>query len=456
VVLLSDWTFEDPYRVLAKLKKQPDSYNFQKRTVFDFFSDVRRRGLLTTVRDRAMWSSMRMNPTDILDVTGATYTYLLNGLGPDASWTGLFRKGERVLLHVINAAADTYFDLRVPGLPLTVVQSNGQYVHPVETDELRVAIAETYDVIVEPPEDRPYAVFAETMDRSGYAAGALAPRPGLKAPLPARRRRPVLTMADMGMDHDTGGHGAAPAGPARGHDPAPEHAGHAPQQDARAPHARRGAHGETDDGVRDAVAGRIRTTGLRPPGTIAAPVEHERSTHGAGNAAVPTTVRSRLSEPGIGLGEDGWRVLLYTDLRALARRPDARPPTREIEMHLTGNMERFMWSIDGVPFADSEPIRAQEGERLRLTMVNDTMMNHPMHLHGMWMELENGHGALIPRVHTINVKPAERLSLLVTADAPGRWAFHCHVLYHMEVGMFRVLEVAPAGPAPPVSDGHGR
>ena len=204
-----------------------------------------------------------------------------------------------------------------------------------------------------------------------------------------------------------------------------------------------------------AVAGAVRTTALRPPGTLPEMVAHERDTHGPGNAAVPDRVRSRLAEPGLGLGGDGWRVLRYTDVRALRRRPDLRPPDRELEMHLTGNMERFMWSIDGVSFEDSEPIRFNYGERLRLTMVNDTMMNHPMHLHGMWMELENGHGKLIPRVHTINVQPAERLSLLITADAPGMWAFHCHIQYHMKVGMFRVVEVSQPGQPRTAEGQHG-
>jgi len=466
-VVLSDWTFENPYRVLDRLKKQGNYYNVQRRTVGDFVRDVERNGFIATVRDRLMWLDMRMDPTDIMDVTGATYSYLMNGLAPGGNWTGEFRPGERVLIHVINAAADSFFDVRVPDLPLTIVQSNGQYVEPVETDEFRIAIAETYDFIVEPG-NRPYTLFAESMDRTGYASGTLTPRAGWNAPIPARRKRELLTMADMGMSHGETGmagmagmdhgdmagmdHGnmpmptvppaaAAPSRPA----PADEHAGH--DMGASAPAA---AAGTTVDQARYATAGMTRTEGLRAPGTLPGMLEHEAGRHGADNAAVPMMVTSRLAEPGTGLGRDGRRVLVYTDLRALRPLSTFRPPTREIEIHLTGNMERFMWSIDGIPFEKAEPIRMNYGEMIRLTMVNDTMMNHPMHLHGMFMELENGHGGKIPRVHTVNVKPAERLSLLVDVDAPGRWAFHCHILYHMEVGMFRVVEVSePGKPFPP-------
>ena len=419
VLVLSDWTFENPYRVLDRLKKQPDYYNYQRRTVGDFFRDVAHDGLMPTVRDRLMWSSMRMNPTDIADITGASYSYLLNGMAPDANWTGLFRPGERVLLRVINAAAGSYFDVRVPGVPMTVVQVSGQYVEPVETDEFRIAIAETYDVIVQLPDDRPYTVFAEAMDRSGFACGTLAPREGMRAELPVRRRRSPLTMADMGMDH------AAMPGMTM---QSPTTSAAPPAADAHAGHD---------------MSAMSATPALRAPGALPEPTTHGEDTHGVGNAMVPMMSVSRLHEPGNGLGKDGRRVLVYTDLRALESRAGFRAPTREVELHLTGNMERFMWAIDGVPFHEAKPIEFMFGERLRLTMVNDSMMNHPMHLHGMWMELENGQGDRCPRVHTINVKPAERVSLLVTADAPGRWAFHCHILYHMEVGMFREVHVSP-------------
>ena len=465
VIVLSDWTFENPYRVLDRLKKQGNYYNVQRRTVGDFFRDVKQNGLGSTLRERLMWLDMRMDPSDIMDVSGTTYHYLLNGLAPGDNWTGVFNPGERVLLHFINAAADSYFDVRIPELPMSVVQVSGQNVEPVETDEIRVAIAETYSVIIE-PQNRPYALFAESMDRTGFAAGTLTPRAGWNAPLPPRRKRQLLTMADMGMSHGnmdmagmSGMSGASDtmAGMDHGKMTMPDTAKTAPPATVAAgAHAGHGGTAPASTSVpsatptggdlaKYAIAGMSRTRGMRPPGTLPGMLEHEPGRHGVDNAAVPMMVMSRLAEPGIGLGADGWRVLLYTQLRSLEAPKAFRAPTREIELHLTGNMERFMWSIDGTPFERAEPVRLNYGERIRLTMVNDTMMNHPMHLHGMFMELENGQGERIPRIHTVNVKPAERLSLLIEVDEPGRWAFHCHVLYHMEVGMFRVFEVSEPG-----------
>lgn len=426
VVVLSDWTFENPHRIMARLKKQPDYYNNQRRTLSDFFADISEQGLGPTIRDRLEWGRMRMMASDIADITGTTYTYLVNGMGPDDNWTGEFTPGEKVKLRIINASAASYFDVRIPGLTFTVVQSNGQPVQPVQVEEFRIAIAETLDVIIEPREDRAYTLFAEAMDRSGFARGTLAPRDGMEGEIPMRRERPLLTMADMGH----GGHDmASMAGDDMGKMPsatADEHAGH----DMAAM-----ADGPTGDLT------------LRAPGTLPADQMHGPDEHGTGNAGVAMTATSRLSEPGLGLGNDGWRVLTYADLRARGPRSNFRAADREIEIHLTGNMERYMWSIDGVHLRDADPIAVTLGERIRLTMINDTMMNHPMHLHGMWMELENGHGELIPRVHTINVKPAEKVSLLFDADAPGPWAFHCHVLYHMDAGMFRIVNVVEPGMA---------
>ncbi len=436
VVVLSDWTFEDPHRIMSRLHKRPAYYNYQKRTVADFFRDAADRGLFSTVGDRLMWGGMRMSPTDISDVTGATYTYLMNGMGPDANWTALFRPGERVRLRFVNASAASYFDVRIPGLPMTVVQASGQHVQPVETDEFRIAVAETFDVIVEPRGERAFTVFAEAMDRSGFARGTLAPQEGMEAEIPARRPRATLTMEDMGMDH-SGMEGMTP-------DTAKAAAtGAAMTMSGHEAHAMPAAPPSGHEKADMAMGGAGRT-----PGSLPEPTMHGPDHHGAGNAAVAVVSKSRLDEPGLGLGEDGWRVLRYTDLCSLEERHHLAPPDREIELHLTGNMERFMWSIDGQTYSEAEPIRLMLGERIRLTLVNDTMMNHPMHLHGMWMELENGKGTSIPRVHTVNVKPAERLSLLVNADAPGAWAFHCHILYHMDSGMFRVVEVSEG----PVSD----
>ena len=431
IVMLSDWPSQDPHHVMAKLKKSADYYNFQKRTVFDFFRDIRQQGWRPTVSERAMWARMRMDPTDILDVTGYTYTYLANGQAPASNWTALFRTGERVRLRFINSAAMTIFDVRIPGLKLTVVQADGQNVDPVSVDEFRIGVAETYDVIVEPREDRAYTIFAEAMDRSGYAAATLAPRVGMRGDIPPRRPRPVRSMADMGMgdmpgmpgmsgtmSHSTPKAGAMPAAEKERAPQGGEHSGH---------------------------------SGTPMPGSSESaktskkdePVMHGPDKHGPGNSMVAEMSRSRLDEPGTGLDAAERRVLVYTDLRRRDPDEDQRPPTREIEMHLTGNMERQMWSIDGKKFSEApEPIPLGYKERVRITLVNDTMMEHPMHLHGMWMVLENGAGAHLPYKHTILVKPAERLSVLVGPDDPGPFAFHCHLLFHMEFGMFRVFTVA--------------
>ena len=409
VIMLSDWTFENPYKVLAKLKKMGSYYNFQKRTVGDFVHDASVNGFGATVKDRLAWGRMRMSPTDIADITGYTYTYLVNGLAPGDNWTGLFTPGERVRLRIINAATQSYFNFRIPGLRLTVVQADGQNVEPVTVDEMQLPVAETYDVIVE-PEDRAHTVFAESMDRSGYARGTLAPRAGMSAPVPPLRKRPVRTMVDMGMEMK----GMAMAAPATGDAPM---GGMAMKKEPPVP-------------------------GM---GVFYGPVvaRHGPDDHGPENSSIPTLLRNRLGEPGIGLADVGHRVLVYTDLKRADGDFDERPPDREVELHLTGNMERYIWGFDGKKFSETDhPIELNYGERLRLVMVNDTMMEHPIHLHGMWMELENGHGRRIPRKHTISVKPAERLSVLISVDAPGRWAMHCHLLYHMDAGMFRVVRVS--------------
>lgn len=429
VVVLSDWTSENPMRVMARLKRRPNYYNFQRRTVGTFFRDVAKNGFKPTVTDRLEWGRMRMDPSDISDVTGFTYTYLINGFAPESNWTALFQPGERVRLRFINAGAATYFDLRIPGLQMTVVSVDGQHVQPVTVDEIRIAIAETYDVIVEPKEERAYTIFAEAMDRSGFARGTLATEKGMMAPLPPRRERAVATMADMGMgdmDDMKGGDATdmadmkMPAAKMKAMDPAPPATDTMPDM----PGMKRT--------VAPAMSGSAPSSG---------PVKHGLDDHGPGNSAVPMATKSRLHEPGTGLEDNGTRVLLYSDLRSLRPGEDSRPPCREIELHLTGNMERYMWGFDGKKFSEAEPIKFHYGERVRLTLMNDTMMNHPIHIHGMFMELDNGAGPFKPKKHTINVKPAERLSLDITADALGNWAFHCHVLYHMEMGMFRVVSV---------------
>ena len=435
VVMLSDWSFESPEAIISHLKKQSGYYNYQKRTVADFFRDAQANGLAATIKERASWSKMNMDPTDFADVTGYTYSYLLNGLTTASNWTGLFTPGDRVRLRFIDAAAMTLFDVRIPGLKMLVVQADGQNVQPVEVDEFRIGPGETYDVIVE-PSDRAYTLFAEALDRSGYTHGTLAPRPGMTGALPPRRPRPLRTMADMGMDMsrmegmditattpgDTSGHQAH---------------GLPTIQDARAKTA----------AARDVAHAGMATApvlvGPAVPGSR--PVPHGKDTHGAGNSTVAMSARSRLDEPGSGLHGTDSRVLVYADLKSLAPYPDRREPTREVELHITGNMQRYMWSFNGKKYSEAKtPIPFRYGERLRLVLVNDTMMEHPIHLHGMWMELENGAGDFQPRKHTVTVKPAERMTLAITADAPGRWAMHCHLLLHMETGMFRVVEVSPA------------
>lgn len=413
VVMLSDWTFEDPKQVLAKLKKLASYYNFKQRTVADFFRDVSSDGWGATLSDRLMWGRMRMDPTDIADVTGYTYTYLINGRSPELNWTALFQAGERVRLRFINAAAMTHFDVRIPGLEMTLVQADGQNVHPVAVEEFRIAPAETYDMIVQPPREEAYTIFAETMDRSGYAAASLAPRAGMRAPIPPRRQRPLRTVADMGMASESMG-------------------------------AETGGLPDADKGKAPSMPG-MDMPGEAQSGVprVAVPAMHGPDHHGPGNSMVAMMPVSRLGEPGTGLAGTDRRVLVYTDLRGLTPAEDQREPEREIELHLTGNMERQMWSIDGKKYSEArEPIPFRYGERLRVTLVNDTMMDHPMHLHGMWMVLDNGAGAHMPYKHTINVKPGEKLSFIVTPDEHGPFAFHCHLFFHMELGMFRVVSVS--------------
>ena len=422
VIVLADWTFRDPHRVLAVLKKQGGFFNFQQRTLGDFFREAKANGFRNTWEERKMWGEMRMSAADILDITGSTYTYLVNGLPPDGNWTGVFRPGERVRVRFINSSAATAFNVRIPGLPMTVVAADGQDVRPVAVDEFQIAIAETYDVIVQPKADQAYTVFAEAMDRSGYGRGTLAPRPGMSAPVPSLRERPLRTMVDMGMDMEMPGmnHGGMNHGGVK-----KEGMDHGGMKMEGMDHG--GMKMDSMPGVDSPVNGR-----------------HGPDTHGPGNQAVAVVQRNRLGEPGTGLDNVEHRVLLYTDLEALEPSPDPRKPEREVEFHLTGNMEAFMWGMDGKKFSESgEQPKVRVGERVRFTLVNDTMMEHPMHLHGVFMEIVNGADvAHQPRKHTIHVKPAERLSFDFTYDEPGNFAFHCHVLYHMEMGMFRFVNVS--------------
>jgi CopA family copper-resistance protein len=390
VVMLTDWTDEDPVGLMKTLKKQSDYYNYNKPTVGDFIHDVSEKGWGSTVADRKMWAEMKMNPTDLADVSGATYTYLMNGQAPNSNWTGVFRPGEKLRLRFINGSAMTYFDVRIPGLKMTVVAADGLHVKPVSVDEFRIAVAETFDVIVEPTEAA-YTLFAQSMDRTGFARGTLAAKAGLSAPVPSLDPRPLVTMDDMGM-------------------------------------------GGMDHG---SMAGMDHST-MAMPGMQSHP-ETEKDNPLVDMQAMTTT--PKLDDPGLGLRNNGRRVLTYSDLRSTFEDPDGRDPSRTIELHLTGHMEKFAWSFNGVKFSDAEPLRLKYGERVRVVLVNDTMMTHPIHLHGMWSDLEDENGQFMVRKHTIDVPPGSRRSYRVTADALGRWAYHCHLLYHMEMGMFREVRV---------------
>jgi CopA family copper-resistance protein len=409
VVMLSDWTDIDPERIFSVLKKHSDYYNFRRRTAGEFLADVRKNGLRETIADRRMWGEMRMNPTDLLDVSGYAYTYLMNGTAPTGNWTGLFSRGEKVRLRFINGSAMTFFDVRIPGLKLTVVATDGQDVEPVSVDEFRIGTAETYDVIVEPKDDRAYTIFAQAMDRSGYARGTLSPSQGLEAEIPPLDPRPLLTMQDMGMSHgDHGDHGSSAAAPVD--------------------------HSQMDHGQMDhAAMGHGSSPAPGHPASERTPLQDMQATQ----------PNIGLDDPGVGLRNNGRRVLTYADLHTIGGPIDRREPGREIQLHLTGHMERFVWSFNGQKFSEATPLKFQLGERLRITLVNDSMMTHPIHLHGMWSELEDASGKFQVRKHTVSVNPAQKLSYAVTADAIGRWAYHCHLLYHMEAGMFREVHVEP-------------
>jgi CopA family copper-resistance protein len=411
VILLSDWTDADPERIFATLKKRSDYFNFGKRTVSDFFEDVSKAGWDATLAERRMWAQMRMNPTDLADVSGYSYTYLMNGVAPVNNWTGVFRRGEKVRLRFINGSSMSIFDVRIPGLNLTVVAADGQDVEPVSIEEFRIAAAETYDVIVEPRDDRAYTIFAQSIDRSGYARGTLTPQPGMVAEVPPLDPRPLLTMSDMGMAHDMGSMSGS------------DHSAMKHDNGAKS--------GDVDHAA----------MGHEGAGTTT-PVRHATSESGPSVDMLIDQASTGLDHPGVGLKENGRRVLSYADLHTLGGPIDRREPGREIALHLTGHMERFMWSFNGEKFSEAEPLRFNFGERLRITLVNDSMMTHPIHLHGMWSEIENPHGQFQVRKHTVMVNPAQRISYAVTADALGRWAYHCHLLYHMEAGMFREVAVS--------------
>jgi CopA family copper-resistance protein len=414
VVMLNDWTDEDPENVYAHLKKMSDYYNFGEPTTRDFLADTSKIGLRKALASRAMWNQMRMRPRDLVDVTGYTYTYLMNGRTPAGNWTGLFKPGERVRLRFINGSSNSFFDVRIPGLKLSVIAADGQSVEPVQVDEFRIAAAEVYDVIVQPSENRAYTIFAQSMSRDGYACGTLAPREGMQAEVPMLDPLPKIAMLDMmGAKAQGGSHGQPMSGM---------------QTIQRMDH---GSMAAMQHGIGSGMAMDS------PP-----KVHHARTEYGPGVDMHVDLPRTNLDDPGIGLRDNGRSVLTYTDLHTTGGSLYSQPVTREIELHLTGNMERFMWSFDGVKFSDAKPVHFRYGERLRLVLVNDSMMTHPIHLHGMWSELESSDQQFQVRKHTISVQPAQRITYRVQADALGRWAYHCHLLYHMEAGMFREVLVS--------------
>lgn len=422
VIVLSDWTFMHPHTLFTRLKQEAGVFNRQKLTLTDRLNGTNP----LTPEERDMFARMRMDPTDISDVTAAAYTFLINGHSPEENWTGLFRPGERVRLRIINSATQTIFNFRIPGLRMTVVQADGINVRPVEVDEFQIGNAETYDVIVR-PDDQAYTIVTETIDRSGMGVATLAPRPGMRAAIPPLRERPVLRMADMGMGHDADGGMAGMNHSAMGHGApaaptAAEHAGHGGMTQSAPSVATPMDHGSMN---------------MRDKSKVSFPV-------GVGVDMIAPMPVDRTGDPGIGLDNVGHKVLTYRDLVALKPYSDMRPPTRRLDIHLTGNMERFMWTMDGQKLSENpEPYRLSRNERVRMRLINDTMMTHPMHIHGHFWQVVNGHGAHQPAKHTIRVLPGGYVDLDMTADAPGDWAFHCHLLYHMHAGMMRVVKIRP-------------
>jgi CopA family copper-resistance protein len=436
VVVLSDWTDETPERIYAKLKKMSHYYNRRERTAGDLWRDIKEKGVSNTWNERRMWNHMRMSETDISDVTGETYTFLMNGMTPNDGWAAFFKKGEKVRLRFINAAAMTIFDVRIPGLKMTVVASDGQNIEPVSIDEFRIGVAETYDVIVEPDGDSAYTIFAQSIDRTGFTRGVLTSDASLQAEVPSMDYAPTLGHTDMGMsmesmDHSAhSGHGAVIDHSQMGHmDHSMMHSGVGEIDHSKMDHSMN--HGSDH-------------LGKAGYGTNS-DIIHAKTEWGPHVDMQAEIMQNGIADPGVGLRDHqqryGRKVLTYADIRNLTPTIDKREPSREIQLHLTGNMRRYMWSMNGINFADAEPLALKYGERVRIVLVNDTMMTHPIHLHGVWSELETGEPNYIPRKHTILVQPGSSVSYLVTADAKGKWAYHCHLLYHMP-GMMREVWIS--------------
>ncbi len=393
IVTLSDWSNEKPESIYRKLKVMGDYYNFKQRTIGDFFSEVKEKGFLKAFNERKMWNSMKMSDRDLSDVTGYTYTYLMNGNNPATQFKALFKKGEKIRLRFINSSAMTFFDVRIPELKMTVISADGNNIEPISIDEFRIGVAETYDVIVQPKDNNTYAIFAQSLDRSGYALGSLTTNTKKLATAPQMDALPILSHADMGMNMNN-----------------MKMSKDKMKMDKKMPMKRK------------------------------IPLTKLPEADGLQTTMRVINPQYRLSDPGVGLRNNGRKVLTYADLKSLKGVADTTYPDREIILRLTGNMERYMWSINGIKYTDAKPLKFHYGERLRITYINDTMMNHPMHLHGMWSDVETGDNQFV-RKHTVIVQPGSKISMQVTVDAKGEWAYHCHLLYHM-AGMFRKVVVA--------------
>jgi CopA family copper-resistance protein len=449
VIVLSDWSDEDPHRIYAKLKKQSHYYNYNERTAADLARDIKRKGVKATWRERAMWNNMRMSDRDIADVTSFTYTYLMNGQTPAQGWRALFKPVEKVRLRFINAAAMTIFDVRIPGLKMKVVATDGQNIEPVTVDEFRMGVAETFDVVVEPSADSAYTIFAQSIDRAGFTRGVLTPDLAWQAEIPGMDDAPILGHQDMGMDHsqhaEHGDHSAhAPVNDHSKHNKHNKHAGHKVGGEDHSMHSNHAEHSQHTNHMGHAINHGGSKLGPAGFGTTSELV-HAKTEYGPQVDMRAEVFQNSITDPGIGLRHHqhrfGRKVLTYADIRNLTPTLDKREPEREIQLHLTGNMSRYMWSFNGIKFADAQPLQLKYGERVRIVLVNDTMMTHPVHLHGLWSELETNEPNYIPRKHTTVVHPGSSLSYLVTADAYGRWAYHCHLLYHMP-GMMREVRVS--------------
>ena len=439
VVSLSDWSDEKPESIYRKLKVMGDYYNFEQRTVGDFLSEVKKDGFLNAFNKRKMWNNMSMTDRDLSDVTGYTYTYLMNGNNPATQFKALFKEGEKIRLRFVNSSAMTFFDVRIPNLKMTIVAADGNNIEPVTVDEFRIGVAETYDVIVEPKGSEAYAIFAQSLDRSGYALGSLTTSSSKLATAPAMDPIPILTHADMGMNMKGMKIDAnAEMDMSGDKKEVTEHSGHVmtmPKDEMKSDIM--AMNKEMDMPKKDAMSSTM-NKGMDMKKKI--PITKLEEARGVQTTMVAMDPQYRLSDPGVGLRNNGRNVLTYADLKSLEGVADTKYPDREIILHLTGNMERYMWSINGIKYEDAKPLQFHYGERLRITYINDTMMNHPMHLHGMWSDLETSDNTLV-RKHTIIVQPGSKISMQVTVDAKGEWAYHCHLLYHMG-GMFRKVVVS--------------